>query len=249
MDIYRKATLWGLVLLAGGLVTGCEGGGDESPMASPEHQAVYRWQFEAGNREGWTMESSHPNVGWSVEHSLFNPAFIGEEAPYVGETDMYSLNYNRYWSQYFAPESDPEEFELDFDTGLESNRGSATSPRIQVSGLQDPKLVFSCTFDMENFKGIDVRSVAIYQDDTGLLLKEVVLGFDGVEDSHEGLCIGWEKWHSHVIGLDAAWGSVRVRFNFDTVDSFKNNGKGWFLDDIQVQAALAPGQVIPLQAK
>ena len=237
MVIDRKTTLWSLCLLAGSLMVGCGKGGKATPAASPEHQVVYRWQFESGEREGWAMESSHPYMGWEVEHLLFNPARIGEENPYVGETDGFSLNYNRYWSQFFDPAMNPEEFRLDFSTGAESNWGLVTSPPIELSGLEDARLVFSCTFDMENIKGIDIRSVRILDGKTGFLAKEIQLGFDGVEDSPEGLCSGWEEWHSHVIDLSSFLGSVQVEFHFDSVDSFKNNGKGWFLDDIQIQAA------------
>ncbi|SVE24153.1 uncharacterized protein METZ01_LOCUS477007, partial [marine metagenome] len=35
MKKYRKATLSGLLLLAGGLMMGCGGGGDESPVSTP----------------------------------------------------------------------------------------------------------------------------------------------------------------------------------------------------------------------
>jgi hypothetical protein len=178
-----------------------------------------------------------------------NAILIGGEWTWSGNEDTYSLNYNRLPNDRIS-----EEVGLDnYDTPFERNWGSATSPRILLSGLEDPKLVFACTFDMQNRIDLDMRRVIIFDASTGLIHRDVQLGVGDVANSKEGCCSARKEWHSHTIDLDPEWGTVHVEFFFDTGNELKNDGKGWFLDDIQIQSLPYdrpenPG-VIRLQAK
>ncbi len=50
------------------------------------------------------------------------------------------------------------------------------------------------------------------------------------------------SWHKHRVFLDPAWGTVRIRFRFHSVDDLRNNYAGWAIDDLAVQThpAAAP---------
>jgi len=244
MNIYKKGAISGLFLLASGLMVGCGDGGGE-PQDVQEEES-FQHDVELLN---WEMESSEPSVGWAFEdttvHNPLHPEGVGEELPFVEGTWLtYTLNYNRLF--WLDPEFAQPPHQINYDTPGRKNKGTATSIKIEVGELVQPRLVYWCLFDMQNDPSLDVRTVTILNADTGLLHDFARMGVDDVATAPEASCSAARQWHTHSIDLNPTWGNIRVQFAFDTWDANANEGKGWFLDDIRIQA---PRRVIRLEAR
>ncbi len=260
MDIYRKATLLGLFLLAGGLVA-CPGGegseGGEGEL--PELHAFGSFDYD----------NSDPGMGWDMEEAGNNPlhpVMVGDELSYRPESGSnVSLNYNQL---YFYPvevvgENGEVEVEwvladpphvVNYDTPGRRNFGTATSiATVRLGITEEARLVFWCLFDTENqefpyteIRFGDSREVLIINDnlddeDRGSAVYQTRLGSHGVQISPEGECSRRGEWHTHSIILLPEWGDVKVQFKFDTRDHLVNDGMGWFLDDIRLEGRKLPG--------
>lgn len=116
----------------------------------------------------------------------------------------------------------------DYDVG--TNRGSLTlaSP-VDLSSVQGPTLLSFWSWEQtEDGDSWDRRRVYLSAD-----------GVDWAEvwESTESL----STWHPVTLDVSAyLGGDLYVRFEFDTVDSISNGYRGWYVDDVDVVAALPP---------
>ncbi len=246
MNIYRKVTISGLFLLAGGLMVGCGGGGGGNESGQNEDvndsylvfEELVSWEILAGDPNDPDL---YPVVGFAVERpGAYHPDL-------VGDPEKYSLNYNRLPRQVIA--SGPVNWQgpINYDTPNRANRGTASSTHpIRIDRLRNPRLVYTCYFDMESHPQKDVRTVAILNADTGELHYIARMGVGDVATYPEVDCESAHEMHTHVIELNWEWGRIQVQFAFDSVDDMENLGMGWFLYDIQVQAL---GEAIQLEAR
>ena len=218
-----KYILSAALLLGGGVFGGCGVSGqnglpvsEEPPPAAvvekaPETPSSWIWDFDEG-LEGWSVESSDDSIVWSADGS---PEELGAGEPYISAPN--SLNYNNG---------------VDFDSGDGPNHGVATSPVVNLLPLENPRLVFSCNFDTEDTNDYDRRKVEVYRVATDEIVTLGVLKSIG----NGGDCSSQGDWHFHEFSLDRGWGEVQIRFLFDSVDEDKNQGKGWFLDDVEISS-------------
>ena len=171
-------------------------------------------QTSFDDTQGWTLDAANNGVGWSNDGT---PSGIGGGPAQTGAN---SLNYNNG---------------TDYDSGA-ANSGFAASPQIDISGLTSPTLSFWCNYEDEALEPtFDQRWLEISNDGFGTFQIQVQLlstGASGLSD-----CGGMGQWHQHIVALDPSWGSLQVRFRFDSVDSLFNNFAGWFVDDFDVSGA------------
>lgn len=151
---------------------------------------------------------------------------------------------------------------LNFNNGVDyagCSAGGAVSPAIGLWGLPNPVLEFWCNYSTETRgTAFDRRTVEVWDAFLGQRLASWQLAsvgytFDpagglagagpgpcgeGYADLETGLPAG--PWHQHRIFLDPAWGSVRIRFVFWSVDDLRNGTAGWAVDDLEVKGHAAP---------
>lgn len=169
---------------------------------------VQEWNFDSG-LQGWANTSSSAAVAWAADAS---PATVVSAQSFVSGPN--SLNYNNG---------------TDYDAAGAANNGTATSPQLDLSTLTSPQLVFQCNHQTETGTTWDQRFIEVSNDDFATTVLSTQL-------STSSGCAAMGTWHSHTIALDPAWGTVRVRFRFNSVDGIANNFAGWFVDDVQLQA-------------
>lgn len=199
----------GNVDYSGGINNGGNNGGN-----TPRPVAVYRTGFDSPEAiDGWTPAVEAGKVGWAYDGS---PSSVGGGA---FRSSPNSLNYNN-GSNY---------------GGAATNSGYVLSPRVNVTGLSNVRLNFMCNYETETLAtGRDDRTVQIVlADNPDYAVFSEALATNGASD-RVGACRGMREWHQHSIGIDPAWGSVRVKYIFDTKDGTNNNFGGWFVDDFEV---------------
>jgi hypothetical protein len=178
------------------------------------------WSFTAGPTNG--------TVAWNVDAL---PATTGTGIN-SWQSAPFSLNYNNG---------------VDFNAGASViNSGAATSSPglINLTGASAATLTFLCAYSTETTtSGFDKRFVEFSNDGFTSTLLSAQLA--GTAASNINNCVSTTAttgtWHSHTVTLSPAWGSVQMRFRFDTVDGTINTGKGWFIDDAVVSASLPMG--------
>jgi len=122
-------------------------------------------------------------------------------------------------------------FSLNFNNGVNlgpNGEGWATSPLIDLAAANGlATLGFWCNYSTETELGCswDTRKMEILDDAGGVL----ILACFG-----KPYCGPMGTWHFHSFGLYPQWGTIQVRFTFDTIDSSSNGGEGWFIDDLIV---------------
>lgn len=177
---------------------------------------VQTWDFDSG-MQGWTNSSSSATIVWKAD-GLPNP--VGTTTPYVSGPN--SLNYNN---------------DVDYVEGTTSS-GSATSPAYDISGLTSPTLTFQCCYQTESTDGSstwDARTFEISNDNFATTLVSDPMGLTN-SGATVGACAAASTWHVHTITLNPAWGTIRIRFSFDTVDGTLNAFAGLFVDDVRILA-------------
>lgn len=176
---------------------------------------------------GWTLSSSNPPVAWAADGT---PAsyYWGPNVAYHSAPN--SLNYN-----------DGVDYE---PTTTVSNRGRATAPIVDVSGLVRPRLTYWCAFYTElSTASIDSRFLEISNDGFAtFVFREYHRYGYGVSPPPMGGCGGPGWWHKHTLDLDPAWGAIQIRFHMETWDAILNKYPGWFIDDVAVTAPYAADQ-------
>jgi hypothetical protein len=91
-------------------------------------------------------------------------------------------------------------------------------------------------------------AIGIEEDDCTYEARHVKISNDGFQTLLSDTCLRWgdcggnfSPWHQHTLPLSPGWGTVQVRFYFDTKDFLWGNaGPGWFVDDFVVQSECAP---------
>lgn len=113
----------------------------------------------------------------------------------------------------------------DYDTGAR-NRGTLTSPVIDLRGAVRPALVLSERIDVEGDPAHDHLTIAVADVDDPDVAIEL--------SKPTGWTGGFAPRLIDLTGL--AGRRIQVRFAVDTVDRTGNDGQGWSLDDVRVVA-------------
>ncbi len=174
---------------------------------------VQEWTFNSG-LQNWTPIGSNATVTWASDAT---PATAPGGA---FKSSPNSLNYNNG---------------TNYNSGA-ANNGTATSPEVDLASLATPQLVFWCNYQTETSTSFDKRYFEISNDGFQTTVLSVQLKGTGTTGGL-GDCSASGTWHTHAATLDVAWGKVKFRFRFDTVDAYGNAYAGWFLDDVQLQAS------------
>jgi len=187
-----------------------------APAAQPS-TTIYSQNFDPG-LGGWTVSPSIPGY----------PAWAADGTPA-------SMPGGAAWS---APSS------LNFNNGttyLPSGAGTATSPVVDLTGTTAPSLTFRCNYQTETplANSWDQRRLQISNTNFTTLVFNQSLGQFGASPLI-GPCSTMGTWHVHTVALDPAWGAVRLRVSFDTIDPVANAYAGWFVDDVAVTGVSAP---------
>jgi hypothetical protein len=112
-----------------------------------------------------------------------------------------------------------------YNTGA-ANSGELVSPPIDLSGADNPVLVFQTSFDVEAGATFDRMTITAF-DEADPAVSAELSELDGVSGGFVG----------RVLDLGGMSGrTIRVRFAFDTFDNVANETEGWFIDDVAVVA-------------
>jgi hypothetical protein len=117
-----------------------------------------------------------------------------------------------------------------YDNGT-ANSGSLTSPTINIpDGALGASLSFWSWYETET-NGVDYDQ------------RWVQISVDGGPFQNLAQLSGdpMQAWVEHSLDLSPYVGSqVRIRFYFDTIDSFYNNYRGWYIDDFLLDVVTVP---------
>ncbi len=173
--------------------------------------------FESANGN-WNVSNSDPSVGWSNSTTPKN--VLGATIPSSGNGYLKYSNGSNYDSQNNTP-----------------NNGTVTSNfTVDLTNLSDPYLVFDYVYETEtSANSYDQRWVEISNDDFATTVHSEQLTNDLMGN-----------WNKKFIQLDPTWGTVKVRFKFDTVDEASNNFAGWFIDDLGIYSVTCPDPQQPV---
>ena len=172
--------------------------------------------FAAGNSAGWHM-STPPvlnNAGWGIDSTPSAP----------GGYDAASLNFNN-GTNFQSP-----------GPIKTAASGWALSPVIDLTGVTNVNvsLLIKSWYQGETFSSVDKRTVEVSELGFGGTTADTEVQFDNAASRQNG----W-VWES--VDLTKFKGKkVRLRFAFDSVDGTNNTGKGWFIDDLRLDAAPLP---------
>ncbi len=191
--------------------------------------AQFSENFDFGNWQGWGFDAPMGGVGWGMDAS---PGTFPSGVSRSGS----SLNYNN-----------------GTDYGGGCNGGGAITPIINITGVAGPMLQFWCNYNTETRSTTyDRRSVQIWNAAGTTMITEWQLASVGYTFNRLGGITGVgpgpcgeaytdletgapvTAWHVHQVHLDPAWGQIRIRFVFWTVDSLRNGYAGWAIDDMVV---------------
>lgn len=203
------------------------GGGGDNAVAIPapwtatfdSSNPLSGWMYWNGNTSG--APSSSNATLWAVDAT---PTDMPGGASYSGTK---SLNYNN-GVNYNSP-------------GVKL--GGAVTPKIDISSMQVPVLKWRCNYETETAGTVtDQRWVKVgyWAGSSASYWVEQILSTNG-NPAYGGPCATMGAWHEHVLSLQPGWGSIRVVFIFDSVDSTNNNYRGWFVDDIRIQESSIGG--------
>lgn len=166
----------------------------------------------------WNVSNSDQTVGWSNDTTPKN--VLGANIPASGNGYLkYSNGLN-----YDSPNNT-------------ANNGTITSNfEVDLTNLSDPHLVFDYVYETEtNATSYDQRWVEVSNDNFVSTVHSEQLNSDLM-----GI------WNKKFIQLDPTWGTVKVRFRFDTVDGASNNFAGWFIDDLGIYSVTCPDPQQPV---
>ena len=110
-----------------------------------------------------------------------------------------------------------------FNTGA-ANKGSITSPAIDLLASKNSQLSFQQFLDKEAGTSYDKTQIFV-SEDNGTSWVEIFFG-----TPTEG------AWRNEILDLSAYDGkTIKIKFSFDTIDAVLNDFEGWFIDDIVVR--------------
>ena len=136
-----------------------------------------------------------------------------------------------------APAAKSPKCSLNFNNGKDyvakvKVGGLATSPEIELKGEGTPQVSFWSYHGVEAAVGYDLRKAEVSSGSFADASKTVSVLLSNAQD--KGV------WKLVKIDLAKLKGSkVKVRFNFDSKDTFANTTQGWFIDDLKVEMAKA----------
>lgn len=188
-----------------------------SESAGQSLTTLFQNPFDGGSPlAGWTLSATAAPV-WAADGT---PAGMPGGA-FVSTPN--SLNYNNG---------------TDYNAGV--NSGAAQSPSITLTGNSNISLVFMCNYQTDTTGVATDRRVITVRDATTLAVLDVHQVAETGGSAAARACHASGFWHSHVVTLQASWGSVRIEFSFDTVDGVGNAFAGWFIDNVRVVSAPTP---------
>jgi len=169
--------------------------------------------------------------GWTIGGTLFNST---NETSFLWHLE--TLKYNSPTTSWTYNKGNPS---YTYDTGARTF-GALISPLINLTVQSNTSLIFYDYYQTETPDTFyDIRFIQISVDD-GPFIDLVQLSSDPMN-----------TWHKHELSLNQYIGhNIRLRFYFDSVDSFYNNYWGWSVDDVSVLAdnlslPVNPAPVIP----
>lgn len=154
------------------------------------------------NINKWHFENDVPDNEWKMDSTASQ---IGNSSAY--KSPPYSLNFNNG---------------INFLSGLKPTNGTATSPKIDITNLANPVLRFWTLHDTEMTNDKDKRWVEISNDNFDTTVFAIQLDNNDLQ----------QNWLSKFYNLDSNWGTIQVRFRFESVDNLGNSGKGWYVDNL-----------------
>lgn len=129
-------------------------------------------------------------------------------------------------SFYFGDESTGS-----YDVGRTAGR--ITSPTINLSGVLDAELTFNYFLESEMSSGRDVAKVQVSSDGADFTDLSVTL-----VDPSNGFLSAMVPLSTFVDS------SVRIRFDFDTIDTISNDFEGWYVDDVTICGAVTDASLV-----
>lgn len=181
-----------------------------------------------------------PSDGYAIDDVCVRPEVIVPLWRESMERGLYGWNASELWHRIEEnTSSHPEthspthswwyglEATGNYSTG-EAISGTLTSPPISIpASAPEPALQFWSWYETETSSTTyDIRRVEISTDGETFPAGEQLWGEP------------MRSWQHHEIDLiDYVGNTIWVRFHFDTVDSYYNDYRGWYIDDVVVQLA------------
>ncbi|MBI2930617.1 MAG: hypothetical protein HYY16_03115 [Planctomycetes bacterium] len=211
-----------------GLAIGFLPDGAAAPWPTGPATSVYSEAFDGG-ATGFSFSAPSAPIEWAVDSTPAGaPGGPSFSAPN-------SLNFND-GTDYAA-------------TGV-TPAGSATSPSIDIGGLEHAMLRFTCNYQTQaSTAADDKRWLEISRD--GFATQDLQAQIIGSGPTSIGICGLMGQWHEHIVPLNPAWGTIQVRFRFEALNSANNAFAGWFIDDVKVTGvvvAVGPPPSLPVPA-
>ena len=166
-------------------------------------ESIYAGDFEDGTTEGHAIYNSVPGTGWQVVETT--RAVSGTHALYYGNPTTWT-----------------------YDTGAQSNHGSASGPVMVLPAAVDVRMQFMLWMATEGTASVDQLTVRVLLVEQGTVSK---------------LPLVWTKaklpqyatWIPVQIDLSAFAGQmIRISFDFNTIDATFNTFEGIYIDDLFV---------------
>lgn len=184
--------------------------GDESNnrMTKNINVAVASLPLSAAAGDVTTMSSDNFDDGNTNGWTLSGLWHVTSYRKYSGS---YSLAYN-------------QESSHNYNTGSRTYGSAEFS--VDLSGVSTSTLTFQTWWEHESYSSgsYDSMDVDIYDSSWHNLWHR---------DCNEGPSSS--DWHQESIDISTyAGGTVKIRFNFDSIDSLYNNYEGWYIDDVNV---------------
>jgi Zn-dependent metalloprotease/subtilisin family serine protease len=175
-------------------------------------------------------------TGWcGGSNVLFSANFDtdGDGFTYTPDVDAASNLWHRTSHRYVSPgfcQYYGVEGSWNFETG-NHNAGNLLSPAISLVGATPPiSLNFKYLLNTESSLGYDVASVDISTNSgANWITLASRAGTNPLVNS-----VSFTNWSGDLSAYAGA--NLRLRFNFDTIDSAGNTFEGWYVDDVSVSA-------------
>ena len=172
------------------------------------YAALLQDTFECDKNNGWVAEplNKEPALGWHIDGTANPPGFKSEKC---------SLNFNNG---------------KDFTNGQANAVGQVTSPLITLPPTGQARVT------LWSYHGVESGS-----DSNGYDHRRIQVSDDGFKSSLQSWrldnLVNIKAWEKITIQLGSWAGKkIQIRFDFDSADTSYNDGAGWFIDDLIVEA-------------
>jgi len=214
---------------------------------------VFKDNFETGST-GWTATGLwHRQINDGTIHNVAHPYYVA--LPMNDTSDGYIPYANSgqycFWygsasgigvrGNYMGTQADDSQYSG--GTSVVSHSGTLTSPVINLDNIEHPHLQFASWFEIEGYDPEDYDSMKVLISVNGGPYVGVgtlnpLMGGDTSANNIPYTTGGYDTpayWEFRSYNLSAYVGqSIRVRFEFDTIDKFRNGFRGWFIDDVEI---------------